>query len=251
MSEQSLRYPLPIGLVTRAAGALLLGRRRAFRPDARREIASLRIPLLVTGRDHIPAAGPCLVTVNHYVRPGYMAWWTSFAISAQLPAEPHWMMTRELSFPGQKRDLVLRPLTRLGIIWFCRVYGFTRMPPMPPNPAEAAERAQAIRHLFTFIRQKGDGWIGLAPEGRGWPGSCLGWPPAGAGRLMMQLAREGFAILPAGVYEAGGALHLHFGPVYHLGPLPDLPKSELDHEASRQVMEHIACLLPTGLRGEF
>ena len=73
------------------------------------KIATLKTPLKVTGQENIPTSGPCLVTVNHYARPGFWAWWISFAISSVLPVDIHWVMTRELTYPGQRRAVVLRP----------------------------------------------------------------------------------------------------------------------------------------------
>ena len=160
-------------------------------------------------------------------------------------------MTRELTYLGLRRAVVLRPLTRLGISWFGRVYGFTIMPPMPPDPADAAERGLAVRHLFAYARSTLNPILALAPEGMDMPGGILGWPPPGGGRVMLQLARNGFNILPVGAYEGDGALCLSFGPSFRLEVPPGLPPSHQDREASRQVMQHIARQLPGHLRGEF
>ena len=82
------------------------------------------------------------------------------------------------------------------------------------------------------------------------PGGILGWPPPGGGRMILQLARNGCAILPVGACEADGAFCLSFGPSFRLDLSPGLPGSHRP-EASRQVMQRIAPLLPAHLRGEF
>jgi len=78
-------YALPAGWLFRLGADLLRGRPRSFRADARTCIAGLQPPLQVEGREYIPACGPCLLTVNHYTRPGLRAWWLALAVSAALP----------------------------------------------------------------------------------------------------------------------------------------------------------------------
>ena len=85
-ASHPLTFPTPTGTVMRAAASLVIGRSRRFGDDARREIATLKTPLKVTGQEYIPTAGPCLVTVNHYARPGFWAWWLAFAVSSVFPA---------------------------------------------------------------------------------------------------------------------------------------------------------------------
>ena len=65
------------------------------------------------------------------------------------------------------------------------------------------------------------------------------------------LQGAGYRFVPAGVYEEESALCLHFGPEYSLDLPPGLSPDEKDAVSSRQVMSHIAPLLPVALRGEF
>jgi hypothetical protein len=246
-----MNFHTPYGTALRAAASLLVGRRRRFGDDARREVAALLPPLQVTGTENIPAAGPCLVTVNHYGRPGFWAWWLAFAIASAVPAEMHWITTREIAYRGEKRSQVLRLLTRLGIRGLGRVYGFTIMPPMPPDPAEVTERALALRRLFAFIRRTPAPFVGLSPEGTTLPGGALGWPPPGSGKMMLHMARHGLKILPAGAFEADGAFHLSFGPLYALELPADLPRTAADRAASRLVMNRIGRQLPGYMIGDF
>jgi hypothetical protein len=246
-----LAFPFPYFTITRAAAALLRGRKRRFSLDSCREIAALSPPLRVIGTEYLPASGPCLVTVNHYARPGFWAWWLAFAVSAVIPADIHWVITRELEFQGQKLRHFRRLLTRFAIQGLARVYGFTIMPPMPPDPGDVTRRALAIRHLFQHLIHNPTCFVGLAPEGMDMPGGVLGWPPPGSGRMMLHLTRLGMKVLPVGAYEENGVFTIRFGPAFLLHVQSDLSRSSADAFASRLVMQHIARLLPVHLQGEF
>ena len=86
------KYGVPSRVVVGLAFATVLGLRRSFREDAIRCIEKLKPPLQVLGQDHIPLNGSCVITVNHYHRPGFGAQWLALAISACVPCEMHWVM---------------------------------------------------------------------------------------------------------------------------------------------------------------
>ena len=239
------------GMILRVAVSGLFNHPRSFKTDSSREIDHLRPHMQVIGQENIPADGPCLITVNHYSRPGFWGWWLAMAVSTAVPVEIHWVVTRELTYPGQKRGLVLRPLTRMGIQVISRVYNFTAMPAMPPAPEDAVERALAVRKLFGYIRKVDKPVVGLAPEGMDFPGGILGWPPPGSGRVIEQLAGMGLTITPIGAYEENGTFCLRFGRSYRLENPPGASRASLDQVVRCSVMQHIACLLPPHLRGEF
>src|SRR5512139_2461032 len=127
-------YPFPWTIVAGLAADLLLGRRRSLRRDAMACVARLKPELLVLGEEFIPKVGPCLVTVNHYTRPGLPAWWLVLATGACVPAEIHWIMTSAWTYPDALRARSITPLTRIFFKRLAEVYGFTSMPPMPPDP---------------------------------------------------------------------------------------------------------------------
>ena len=109
------KYGIPSGVVVGLAFATLLGLRRSFREDAIRCIGRLKPPLQVLGKEYIPQNGPCVLTVNHYHRPGFGAQWLALAISACVPREMHWVMTAEWTAPGKwyepfKGLVLARPL---------------------------------------------------------------------------------------------------------------------------------------------
>jgi hypothetical protein len=225
---------------------------RSFRMDAQALVAGLRPPLRVMGRRHLPGSGAYVITVNHYARPGFRAWWLPLAISSVVPVDVHWIMTAAWTFRNRPalRHL-LAPLSRWTFRRVARVYNFTPMPPMPPDPREVLERAHAVRQVLAYVQQTRQPVIGLAPEGGDAPGGKLACPPSGSGRFVLQLAQRGLRLVPVGAYEADGALTLSFGPAYGLTIPAGLPARARDQYASRMVMRHIAAQLPLPLRGEF
>ncbi len=235
-------FPIVLSLARR--------RRRSFRADAQAAVSRLRPPLQVLGREHIPAAGPCLLTVNHYHSPTFQAWWLSLSISASVPADVHWIITSTLTFKDWRAN-VITPLSQWTLPRVARMYGFTPMPPMPPRPFEAAARAESVRDVLRFIRDTGRPVVGLAPEGGDAPGGVLAALPPGSGRLIQHLSTLGLTIIPIGAYESDGAFCIHFGAPYSLQVDTALPPDERDAAAGNCVMRHIAELLPPRLRGPF
>jgi len=245
------RYSYPPFLLAAVLRDVLLGRRRSFRQDAQKCLQRLQPPLRLLGVEHLPQAGPCVLTVNHYYRPGFRAEWLALAISATVPVDVHWIMTAELTFPGKWYAPLGSWLSRLILRRGAGVYGFTPMPPMPPRPQDVLARAAAVRAVLEYVKRAEKPVLGLAPEGGDQPEGKLSMPAPGAGRFALLLAAAGLKFHPVGAYEQGGEFVLHFGPPYRLEISIPLPADERDRLAARQVMEHIAALLPAHLRGEF
>lgn len=246
--EQVSRYRPPLRLAGQVLWAALAPRPRSFAHDAVRAMSGIRPRPEVMGAHQIPLSGPCLVTCNHYSRPGFSAWWLTLAISAAIAAcrapgadrEIHWVMTAGWTFPGSRwRRRLLGPGSRWLFARVARVYGFVTMPPMPPDPAEVEARAAAVRQtlqLACTLAPTG-GMIGLAPEGRDVPGG-LGPPPPSAGRFLALLVAAGLPILPVGVTERAGRLVLSFGSPF----VPQIPpgREARDSAVALQVMDAIA-----------
>ncbi len=229
----------------------ILGRRRSFQRDARAFLKHLHPPLQLLGKEHIPQSGPCVLTFNHYSRPGFRAWWLAWAIASVVPKEAHWIVTREWTFPGKWYAPLGIRLSRLVLRRLALTYGFTLMPAMPPRPEDTQARARAVRKVLALTHDTPDLILAFAPEGRDSPDGRLLWPPPGAGRFLALLAGAGLSIVPVGLYEARGMLWLHFGRPYTL-PIPaELPAGERDRRAAHIAMSHIAALLPPHLRGDF
>ena len=244
-------YPLPWRLALKALWSVACKGRRSFRQDALEALAIGPFPLLVEGRENIPSCGPAVVTVNHYSRPGFGAWWIALAISTQVPAEIHWSMTAAWTFDGSLTSWLLAKISRGLFPHIAETYHFTAMPPMPPRPFEQAARAQAVRRILSVAKGQPPPIFGLAPEGQDNPGGGLMRPHPGVGRFLAHLARLGYPFYPAGVYEGMGSLILSFGPPFRLELPASLSKDEIDQCTSQEVMQAIARQLPDGLRGEF
>jgi 1-acyl-sn-glycerol-3-phosphate acyltransferase len=237
-----------------APGILLSAARnrpRSFREDALRCIVQGQPLLQVIGQENIPTSGPALLTLNHYSRPGFQAYWMALAVSSVVSAEMHWTMTTAWTDDGSLRSKALAEISRRLFPRLARMYGFTPMPPMPPRPDEAEKRARAVRQVLRAAKRQPPPLLVLAPEGRDIPGGRLGRPPLGVGRFLILLTQLGYPVYPVGVYEVDGYLCLNFGAAFALEIPPGLKREDSDGYASGTVMCAIARLLPEELRGEF
>jgi len=207
--------------------------------------------LQVLGKENIPQNGPCVVTVNHYHRPGFGAEWLALGIGALVPCEIHWIMTGEWTAPGKWYEPIKGAYSRLLLKYLARMYGYTTMPPMPPRLKDVEARARSVRAVLKYARQHPDFVLGLAPEGAEQAGGKLSMPASGVGRFALLLAGLRAAFVPVGAYEEDGAFCLHFGPAYRLEISPGLSADEKDRAAAETMMKKIAALLPVRLRGEF
>jgi 1-acyl-sn-glycerol-3-phosphate acyltransferase len=246
-----LVYPTPWKLVPGLAAAMLFHRRRSFRQDARAAIRLLHPPLEVRGTQHIPASGPFLLTINHYGRPGFMAWWLVFALGANLPVEVHWIMTGAWIFPGKWYEALVGKLTTWLFRQIAHVYGFTNMTPIAPYSNEVEGRARAVRRTLEYARRTPQPVLGLAPEGRNHPDAVLGPLPPGVGRFVARLAPACQGILPAGIFETDDHLCVQFAAPYCLDVPAGLSGDALDAHVGQVVMRAIAAQLPDHLRGEY
>jgi hypothetical protein len=247
------RYPILWGTLWRLSVALVGRRSLSFLAEALQSVRRIRPgagaaqAFQVSGAEFIPPCGPCLLVANHYTRPGFRSWWLVLSLSAALPFEVYWVVSAGWNFAGRQ----VARITRSLFPRMARVYRFTAMPPMPPDPGEVEARASAVRQVLQYARITPQPVVGLMPEGQDEQTGTLQMPPPGVGRFMLQLARQGLVVVPAAIYESGGALCVHFGPHFYLEVSSALPAAERDLQASRQVMNAIACLLPERLRGEF
>jgi hypothetical protein len=173
------------------------------------------------------------------------------SIAATVPIEMRFVMTGELTYPGKWYAPLGMFLSKIVLHRAAHVYGFTTMPPMPPRPREVEARADAVRRVLEAARREKNVIVGLAPEGGDQPAGRLTMPASGAGRFALLLAATGLRFVPAGIFEADGALCVHFGAAYELTVPRGLSADEKDTVAATMVMERIAALLPKSLRGEF
>jgi len=247
----SIRYQLPLSIVASLGFDALVGRSRSFRDDALACIGQLKPSLRVSGRENIPKDGSCVVTVNHYHRPGFSAEWLALGISALVPREMHWILTAEWTAPGKWYEPIKGMYSRWLLKRLARVYGYTTMPPMPPRPGDVEARAHSVRMVLEYVKKHPDCILGVAPEGADQIEGALSAPAPGVGRFALLLAGLGCEFVPVGAYEADGEFCLHFGPAYWLSVTSGLSTNEKDRQVSEMMMKHIAVLLPEALRGEF
>ena len=251
---RALEYPeyrFPRGLAVEVAFSAALKRRRDFRRDARRCIEALDPPARVLGEENIPQAGPCLLVMNHYYRPGFRVWWLSMAISARLPMPHAWMITSKWTAPGKWYEPVKEAYSSIVSRRLEAMYGFLRMPPMPPREKEVEERAASVRAALRYMERTPQAVLCLAPEGHDILSGMLERPPAGLGRFIALLAAGGLPIFPAGGWEQDGRLTVRFGEAFCLETGRGGGAEERDRRTTDAVMERIAALLPDRMRGEF
>jgi hypothetical protein len=227
------------------------GWKRLFKQDAETLVRRHLKGLQVIGLGLCPTQGPFVITVNHFTRPGFGAWWLAFSLSACLPIDVKWIATGALTFPGQAIEWILYPASSLFMKCIQQVYGLFLMPPMPPRPQDRFERGVAVRSVLHAARTDPTLVIGLAPEGRDIAGGSLGWPPPGSGRFIYQLNQIGYKIVPVGIFEIPGGLRVRFGAAYDIRASLTLNSKELDDFVSHLVMSRIADLVPDRLQGEF
>lgn len=245
------RYSYPSRLIFSLIRDWLLLRPRHFADDARACVARLKPPLRVLGAEYIPQRGPCVLTFNHYYRPGFHAWWLALAIAAVVPADIHFVMTAELTFPGRWYARLGMLLSRFVLARAARMYDFTTMPPMPPRQREVEARAESVRKVLEVARREKGVILGLAPEGGDAPDGVLTPPASGLGRFCLLLSAAGLKYTPVGAYEEDGEFCLRFGSAYELRVPHGLSSDEKDEVAATIIMNNIAKLLPLRLQGEF
>jgi hypothetical protein len=243
-----LDYPFPPSVVLPLAAAALTGKQREFRRDALDCFRRLAPPLQVTGLEHLPTGGPCLITPNHYHRAGFFSPWIVLPISAVFPVEIHWIITSAWTSAGPLEGRPVEAVSKWVFRRLAQVYGWTKMPPMPPRPGEEGARAAAVRQVLGYAKKTQNPVIGLSPEGRDAENGGLHDPPPGLGRFVQRLSHLGLPILPIGLWEQEGRLCLRFGPLYCLPTVTGKTAEARDLEVSSLVMRKIAELLPEELR---
>jgi hypothetical protein len=245
------KYSFPPVLFARALWDFILLRPRDLQNDAKACIDSLNPGLRVLGKENIPQLGNCVLTINHYHRPGLGAQWLAIATTALVPLKMRWVVTGELMCQGKWYAALGSRASRIFLKRLAYFYGLTTMPPMPPRPKDVEARAASVRKLLDYVKQVKDPILGISPEGYNPPNGVLTRPAAGFGRFGLLLAKAGMRFIPVGGYEADGIFHLHFGEPYELNVRSDVAVDEKDRLAMQIVMRNIARLLPLHLRGEY
>ncbi len=244
-------YSYPPARFVRAALDLVLARRRDLQQDANACIQHMRAELKVLGKENIPERGRCVLTINHYHRPGFGAQWIALAVAALVPLHMRWVVTGELMCQGKWYQAVGSRASIVFLRRLAHIYGLMTMPPMPPRVQDIETRAASVRAILKYVRHTNDPVLGISPEGYNPPNGVLTRPASGFGRLALLLSRAGMRFIPVGGYEVDGIFHVHFGKEYELSVQSELSVDEKDEQAMQIVMKKIACCLPMHLQGEF
>ncbi|MDF1515719.1 MAG: hypothetical protein P1S60_18075, partial [Anaerolineae bacterium] len=80
-------YQLPMHLWFKLILAATFLQHRSFAADAHLAVSDMAPEPELSGLEHIPVQGPCLVTCNHYTRPGLHAWWVPLLVSSAISAQ--------------------------------------------------------------------------------------------------------------------------------------------------------------------
>src|SRR5512133_1155409 len=188
------KYSYPPSVFAAFARDLLLLHRRNFHKDAQACTARLAPPLKVLGSENIPQNEPCVITVNHYHRPGFGMQWIPLAVTSLVPMNMHWVMTDEFTYPGKWYEPLGTISSRFLLKRIAHIYSFFSMPPMPPREKDVEARAASVRAVLKYVTciDEPAPVLGLAPEGydasdRG----VLTRPFKGLGRFGLLLSKSG------------------------------------------------------------
>ena len=180
---------------------------------------------LVGGLEHLPASPRFVLAANHYQRPGLWIAHVASVLTQEInrrygPMDPpvRWIVTAnwpplqigrwKLSSPG---DWLLG---RVAHALCCYPVAFAGT-----NPEFTA---RTLRRLLRDARTLPCP-VGIFPEGAAAIAGALSPPLPGVDRLLRQLAKSGWPVLPAAIGEADGRLTVSFGPLIAAEELQGCP----------------------------
>lgn len=232
------RYPFPWDLFIGLALDLPKGY-RSFAHDTAEMTRRMQPAPCVAGEEHIPPSGPVALAANHYQRRGLWIAWPGAVITTAVwerrSQEPpvHWLVTGGLRlFQWRGSGPEILPARRLFDA-VARAYGMAALP-----LTGASRRGRVLRRWIGWA--EGGEVIGIFPEGLAGTSDHLRSPEPGFAVVCNLLKRRGIPIVPCGIWEKDGALHVTFGR-------PIMPEAA----GSETVMHAVAALLPERQRGEY
>ncbi|MDP6606640.1 MAG: hypothetical protein QF664_10335 [Dehalococcoidia bacterium] len=246
-------YRFPPWFVLRWLTGAAAGRHRDIVSDAEHLLRRFGPTPTLEGAGELPTAGPYILVINHYERPGMRMWWTvlvaTLLISRRVRSERiRWLSTNR--FQGWS-PYGVTVVPGVVVRWFLGLVGRT-YELLLVDPDSALERSGTIREAYrTLHRDRRP--IGLAPEAGNAPGLARELIEAvpRSGAVIAWLARGEVPVIPLAIWEDDGCLRARVGPPYVL-ERPGAALAERDHEAlTARVMGSVAALMPPELRGAY
>ncbi|GAC1618606.1 MAG: hypothetical protein NVS4B7_10890 [Ktedonobacteraceae bacterium] len=248
-----VRYRLPRQWIMNMGRALLSKTPRSIVEDAGLIVRALPQAPRVLGAEHIPLAGSFVLVSNHYQRPDLWIGWSG-ALMIDAIAQRRKIIVHYITTDRARIGQFTVPGTRWLIERVATVWDLVLVTP----PALARERVEGqryalLRMLRLLKRNDGNGvCFALMPEGDEGSAAGLSEAIAGSGRSLYALSTKGLPLLPAAVWEDKGRLQVQFGEPFYLASKTEAMTSEdIDTRARTEVMQRIAALLPTELRGRY
>jgi 1-acyl-sn-glycerol-3-phosphate acyltransferase len=241
-------YRIPLYRLLQAGLYMVMNRPRNIGDDFHYLAPRLPVTPVITGADRLPATGSYILVANHYERPGLWMGWPGMIMSRAVYEHTHRRL-RLIAISEWKDYKVAGipippPITRFIFSRFFDTFGFIAM---EPEGADPHARAEGVRAALLAAKQ-GEG-IGIFPEGNIGPTPAMIKTQAGSASFVLALSARGAPVLPTGLFEDAGRLHVVFGEPVELSDIRGLAKSHRDEAADRRIMGAVAALLPPDVRG--
>lgn len=243
------RYRFPKTLLLRIAISVARERPRSLGADSAGGLRGATPRPVALETHHLPASGPFIVVGNHYERPGMFAQWGAMVVNAAVretgaePRELHWLIAAEWVNFRVGPFRVPPTWTHTVFTRFARVYGFGLVSARETGAVGGSSGLRIAARSLAAGQP-----VGILPEGTASSQLIEARPGVGVG--LEWLARGGIPLVPVGIAELDGVLTARFGPPFHLPPIAG-DRDARDRQLRDAVMETIALLLPSELRGYY
>lgn len=249
-AEDLPRYRIPLHRLAQAAWYMALNKPRNLGQDFHYLESNVPVQPKLEGAEMLNVGGPLVLVANHYERPGLWMGWSGLIIAhkvyettgrrVRFIAISEWNDFRLAGLPIPPK------VTRFAFERFYRTFGFI---PMEPEGAGAVARSMGVRAALRAV--SGGEVICIFPEGDVGPTPAMIAAQGGVGAFVLRLASRGAKVVPVGLFEKQGILHVSVAPSVNVDGLMQIPKEERDIVAGWRIMVSVAKLLPPELRGYY